>query len=79
MSRLGGVAGDVGNAVGRASISISTTAEKICDLVKKIIPILAAICHVGQFKFCASTGLTPDETINTNPGGIDTSKLETLD
>lgn len=46
--------------MGHAGFQLSSTAEKICDLVKKILPIIAAICHVGQFKFCAP--ITADST-----------------
>ncbi|XP_056630411.1 uncharacterized protein LOC130440998 [Diorhabda sublineata] len=62
--RFGEVASKVGNSVGSSASSITRAIDKVCEVVKTVIPLLAAVCHVGQFKFCAATTGAPDE-LNT--------------
>lgn len=46
--------------------------EKICEVVKTIIPVVAAVCHVGQFKFCGAINEAPQELAQAlAPSNID--------
>lgn len=49
------MASKVGNKMGAHATKISAALDKICEIVKTIIPVLAAVCHVGEFSFCAAT------------------------
>lgn len=59
--KFGKVASRVGNAMGAHATKITSFIDKFCEIVKTIIPLLAAICHVGQFQFCAATNDAPAE------------------
>lgn len=61
LMKFGQVASNVGNAMGSQATKITSAVDKVCDIVKLIIPLLAAICKVGQFKFCAATTSAPAE------------------
>lgn len=50
-------------------MKITGFVDKFCEIVKTIIPLLAAICNVGQFQFCAATSDAPtafNEAISAN-------------
>ncbi|CAH0558760.1 unnamed protein product [Brassicogethes aeneus] len=55
LMKFGNMASRVGNAMGSHATKITAAVDKVCEIVKTIIPLLAAVCHVGQFKFCAAT------------------------
>lgn len=55
------MASRVGNVMGAHAAKITTFVEKLCEIVKTIVPLMAAICHVGQFQFCAATNAAPTE------------------
>lgn len=59
--KFGKVASRVGNAMGTHATKITSFVDKFCEIVKTIIPLMAAICHVGQFQFCAATNDAPTE------------------
>ncbi|KAG5879262.1 hypothetical protein JTB14_001707 [Gonioctena quinquepunctata] len=72
LMRFGEVASKVGNSMGAHATKISSAVDKVCEIVKTIIPLLAAICHVGQFKFCAATTEAPDQLAAAlNPNSLD--------
>ncbi|XP_063912230.1 uncharacterized protein LOC135129078 [Zophobas morio] len=55
LMRFGEVASQVGNSMGAHAAKISSAIDKVCEIVKTIIPLVAAVCHVGEFKFCTAT------------------------
>lgn len=59
--KFGKVASRVGNAMGAHATKITSFVDKLCEIIKTIIPLLAAICHVGQFQFCAAMDDAPTE------------------
>lgn len=59
--KFGKVASRVGNAMGAHATKITAFVDKLCEIVKTIIPLLAAICHVGEFQFCAATNNAPND------------------
>nr|CAH7714347.1 unnamed protein product [Callosobruchus chinensis] len=59
--RFGEVASNIGNSLGGHASKITTAIDKICEVVKTVIPVIAAVCHVGQFKFCAGTTEGPEQ------------------
>ncbi|RZC42520.1 uncharacterized protein BDFB_011904 [Asbolus verrucosus] len=61
LMKFGEVASRVGNAMGSHATKITAAIDKICDVIKTIIPFLAAVCHVGQFKFCSSATQAPEQ------------------
>ncbi|KAJ8930467.1 hypothetical protein NQ314_016726 [Rhamnusium bicolor] len=74
LMKFGQVASRVGNAMGAHATKVTSAVEKICEIVKTIIPLFAAICHVGQFKFCAATTETPDRLSEAlSPDNLDLS------
>lgn len=58
--RAGEAASQVGNKVGGYALRLSNAVDKICGIIKKVIPIVGAVCTVGQFKFCALDNVTGD-------------------
>jgi hypothetical protein len=71
LMRFGEVASRVGNAMGTHATKISGAIDKVCEIVKTVIPLLAAVCHVGQFKFCAATMQAPDQLSDAlNPSSL---------
>lgn len=61
MRKFGEMASKIGNSVGSGTTIITNAIDKVCEVVKTIIPLLTAVCHVGQFKFCAATTGAPEE------------------
>lgn len=59
--KFGKVTSRIGNVMGGHAAKITSFVEKICEIVKTIVPLMAAICHVGQFQFCAATNAAPTE------------------
>ncbi|VEN45637.1 unnamed protein product [Callosobruchus maculatus] len=59
--RFGEVASNIGNSLGGHAAKITSAIDKICEVVKTVIPVIAAVCHVGQFKFCAGTTEGPEQ------------------
>ncbi|CAH1102575.1 unnamed protein product [Psylliodes chrysocephalus] len=61
LRKFGEMASKIGNSVGSGTTIITNAIDKVCEVVKTIIPLLTAVCHVGQFKFCAATTGAPEE------------------
>ncbi|KAF2903990.1 hypothetical protein ILUMI_02190 [Ignelater luminosus] len=59
--RFGEMTSEVGNRLGGFSSRLASALDKICEVVKTIIPVIAAVCHVGQFKFCGPINEAPQE------------------
>lgn len=71
--KFGKVASNVGNTLGRHSIKVTSAIEKICEIIKTIVPVISAICGVGQFQFCsATTGVSDDlnNALHPNPSDL---------
>lgn len=72
MLKFGKVASRVGNAMGSRATKITAAVDKVCEFVKTIIPLLAAVCRVGQFKFCAAANEAPQQlTQALSPSSLD--------
>lgn len=77
MIKFGEVASRVGNAMGAHATKITSAIDKVCEIVKTVIPLLAAVCHVGQFKFCAATTQAPDQLSEAlNPTSLNLDELD---
>ncbi|EEZ98088.1 hypothetical protein TcasGA2_TC000501 [Tribolium castaneum] len=61
LMKFGEVTSRLGNAMGAHATKITSAIDKVCEIVKTIIPLIAAVCHVGQFKFCAATSEAPGQ------------------
>ncbi|XP_044756958.1 uncharacterized protein LOC123315360 [Coccinella septempunctata] len=72
---FGKAASRVGNMMGSHATKISIALDKICEVIKTVIPLLAAVCHVGQFGFCAATNDAPADL----SAAISPSMLSELD
>lgn len=59
LQKFGQVTSRIGNAMGSHATKITSFVDKFCEIVKTIIPLLAAICNVGQFQFCSATNEAP--------------------
>lgn len=59
--KFGEVTSRLGNAMGSHATKITSAIDKVCEIVKTIIPLIAAVCHVGQFKFCTATSEAPGQ------------------
>ncbi|GJQ74226.1 hypothetical protein Trydic_g19133 [Trypoxylus dichotomus] len=59
--KFGKVASNIGNTLGRHSIKVTSAIEKICEIIKTIVPVISAICGVGQFQFCSATNGVSDD------------------
>lgn len=42
------------NAIGTGTLKLNNWIEKICEVMKMVMPVVAAVCQAGQFKFCPS-------------------------
>ncbi|KAB0802287.1 hypothetical protein PPYR_04473 [Photinus pyralis] len=74
LKKLGNMFGSIGNGLGGFTKRITGTLDKFCELVKTIIPVVAAVCHVGQFQFCGSVADAPKELAEAlSPINIDLS------
>lgn len=72
--KFGKVASTVGNSLGRHSVKVTSAIEKICEIIKTIVPVISAICGVGQFEFCSSTNGVSDDlnvALKPNPNDLD--------
>lgn len=70
--KFGEVASKLGNAMGSHATKITAAIDKICEVIKTIIPFIAAVCHVGQFKFCGAATAAPAELNEAmNPVNLD--------
>ncbi|KAF7278237.1 uncharacterized protein LOC143190286 [Rhynchophorus ferrugineus] len=72
--KFGQVASKIGNVMGSHANKISQALDKICEVVKTVIPLLAAVCHVGDFGFCSATDEAPlrlSEAMNPNDLNLD--------
>ncbi|XP_030767628.1 uncharacterized protein LOC115891323 [Sitophilus oryzae] len=72
--KFGQVASKIGNAMGAHANKITRALDKICEVFKTVIPLLAAVCHVGQFGFCSATDEAPirlSEAMNPNDLNLD--------
>ncbi|ENN78514.1 uncharacterized protein LOC109535967 [Dendroctonus ponderosae] len=75
--RFGQAASKVGNAMGAHANKISAALDKICEVIKTVIPLLAAVCHVGQFGFCSATNEAPIKLVEAmNPAELDLDSLD---
>ncbi|XP_045468316.1 uncharacterized protein LOC123676462 [Harmonia axyridis] len=61
LMNFGKAASKVGNMMGSHATKITSALDKICEIIKTVIPLLAAVCHVGQFGFCAATNEAPSD------------------
>ncbi|KAK9881058.1 hypothetical protein WA026_014403 [Henosepilachna vigintioctopunctata] len=61
LMNFGKAASRVGNMMGTHATKITAALDKVCEVIKTLIPLLAAICHVGQFSFCAATNSVPTD------------------
>ncbi|XP_022919587.1 uncharacterized protein [Onthophagus taurus] len=71
--KFGQVASNIGTTLGKHSVKVTSAIEKICEIIKTIIPVISAVCGVGQFKFCAATeGVSGDfeNAMHPNPGDL---------
>ncbi|KAJ8966718.1 hypothetical protein NQ317_011764 [Molorchus minor] len=59
--KFGQMASNVGNTMGTHATKITSAIDKICEVVKTVIPLLAAVCHVGQFRFCSAATEAPGQ------------------
>ncbi|KAF5305592.1 hypothetical protein FQA39_LY01683 [Lamprigera yunnana] len=59
--RVGGLFGSIGNKLGGFTSRVTNALDKLCDVIKTIIPVVAAVCHVGHFQFCGSVMDAPNE------------------
>lgn len=71
LSRFGEMAGRVGNNLGKHASIVTNAVDKVCEVVKTVIPLLAAVCRVGKFKFCSATEEAPIELENALNPSID--------
>lgn len=63
--------------MGAHANKISAALDKICEVVKTVIPLLAAVCHVGQFGFCSATNEAPINLVEAmNPADLDLDSLD---
>ncbi|XP_050312714.1 uncharacterized protein LOC126747853 [Anthonomus grandis grandis] len=72
--KFGEMASKIGNAMGGHASKITAALDKICEVVKTVVPLLAAVCHVGQFGFCAATDEAPiklSEAMNAQTLNLD--------
>ncbi|XP_023014542.2 uncharacterized protein [Leptinotarsa decemlineata] len=70
--KFGEMASKIGNTMGEHATKITSFIDKLCEIFKTVIPLLAAVCHVGQFKFCAATTDAPAQLGEAlNPGSLD--------
>lgn len=66
------MASNIGNAMGKHASKITSALDKICEVIKTIIPVIAAVCHVGQFKFCSAATDGPEQlSLAMNPSSLD--------
>ncbi|CAH1954529.1 unnamed protein product [Acanthoscelides obtectus] len=61
LMRFGELASNMENTLGGHAAKITSAIDKICEVVKTVIPVIAAVCHVGQFKFCAASTEGPEQ------------------
>ncbi|XP_060524496.1 uncharacterized protein LOC132700919 [Cylas formicarius] len=73
--KFGQVASRMGNALGKHATKMSSTIEKICEVIKTFLPLLAAVCHVGQFAFCAAADEVPSR-FSDAVSSMDLSELD---
>lgn len=72
--RFGEMTSTVGNKLGAFSSRLARALDKICEVVKTIIPVIAAVCHVGQFEFCGPINEAPQELAEAlAPNNLDLS------
>lgn len=58
--------------MGSHASKITQAIDKICEVIKTIIPVIAAVCHVGQFKFCTAATEGPGQLSEAmNPSSLD--------
>lgn len=60
--------------MGSHANKITAALDKICEVIKTVIPLMAAVCHVGEFGFCAATDEVPiklSEAMNPNELNLD--------
>lgn len=65
------MASKIGNSMGKHATTVTNAIDKVCEIVKTVIPLLAAVCHVGQFKFCTATEEAPINLANALAPGMD--------
>ncbi|XP_017780511.1 PREDICTED: uncharacterized protein LOC108565514 isoform X2 [Nicrophorus vespilloides] len=59
---FGEIASKVGGKLGSAGMKVTGYIESLCKMLKAIVPIVATVCHVKQFQFCASSDASLDLT-----------------
>lgn len=75
--RFGQVASKIGNTMGGHANKITAALDKICEVIKTVIPLLAAVCHVGEFGFCAATNEAPVKLAEAmNPNDLNFDSLD---
>lgn len=75
--KFGELTGAVGNKLGGFTGRLAKALDKVCEVVKTIIPVVAAVCHVGQFEFCGSLNEAPQELVAAlAPENLDLSALD---
>lgn len=57
------MASNVGNSLGSGTTKLNSMIEKLCQIMKMIMPVVSAVCQVGQFKFCAAAQGAPEEFV----------------
>ncbi|KAF5298242.1 hypothetical protein FQR65_LT09753 [Abscondita terminalis] len=74
LMRFGNMFGTIGNKLGGFTGKVTNALDKLCQVIKTIIPVVAAVCHVGQFQFCGSVVDAPGELASAlAPNNIDLS------
>ncbi|CAG9856478.1 unnamed protein product [Phyllotreta striolata] len=79
LRKFGEMASKIGNSVGSGASIITNAIDKVCEVVKTVIPLLTAVCHVGQFKFCAATTGAPEGIKRAVNSGYDELNLDIPD
>ncbi|CAG9769238.1 unnamed protein product [Ceutorhynchus assimilis] len=75
--KFGQVASKIGNAMGSHTSKITAALDKICEVIKTVVPLLAAVCHVGEFGFCSATDEAPIRLSEAmNPSTLDLDSLD---
>lgn len=68
--RAGEAASSVGSKMGGFAVKLTNAVDRICGIIKKVIPIVGAVCTVGQFQFCALDNVTGGDFPGAGPSPI---------
>ncbi|XP_018327516.1 uncharacterized protein LOC108738550 [Agrilus planipennis] len=64
LMKFGEVSTKIGNSLGGTASKLTGALDKICQVIKTVIPVIAAVCHVGKFQFCSAATEGPQELAN---------------